>query len=192
MASLTPDPKKRDYLLPPGCKDLIDVLKLGESRDSRSPGAANSSNLEVKNEEASGGLDEIAKYVRMVFESTALSASLSIEPPGPELTISLHRIPGGIISATAWVQEDTPQEMALREFLATHKLPVPARTPPWKQFLFPGLPIYPSYDLMPAPVDAACLAQRVVSLLRHVCDLAEDSGLLFHYSQVQQSGEGLS
>ena len=42
MASLTPDPKKRDYLLPPGCKELIDVLKLGESRDARFPGAANS------------------------------------------------------------------------------------------------------------------------------------------------------
>jgi len=26
MSSLTPDPKKRSYLLPPGCKDLIDVL----------------------------------------------------------------------------------------------------------------------------------------------------------------------
>jgi hypothetical protein len=27
MASITPNPKKRSYLLPPGCKDLIDVLK---------------------------------------------------------------------------------------------------------------------------------------------------------------------
>ena len=27
MDSLTPNPKKRSYLLPTGCKDLIDVLK---------------------------------------------------------------------------------------------------------------------------------------------------------------------
>lgn len=27
MAGITPDPKKRGYLLPPGCKDLIEVLK---------------------------------------------------------------------------------------------------------------------------------------------------------------------
>jgi translation initiation factor IF-3 len=27
MGSLTPDPKKRGYLLPPGCKDLVDVFK---------------------------------------------------------------------------------------------------------------------------------------------------------------------
>ena len=26
MGKLTPNPKKRGYLLPPGCKDLIDVL----------------------------------------------------------------------------------------------------------------------------------------------------------------------
>ena len=27
MSNVTPDPKKRGYLLPAGCKDLIDVLK---------------------------------------------------------------------------------------------------------------------------------------------------------------------
>src|SRR5688572_10577862 len=27
MSNITPDPKKRGYLLPDGCKDLIDVLK---------------------------------------------------------------------------------------------------------------------------------------------------------------------
>jgi hypothetical protein len=27
MGSITPNPKKRGYLLPPGCKDLIDVLQ---------------------------------------------------------------------------------------------------------------------------------------------------------------------
>src|SRR5262245_30234363 len=27
MASITPNPKKRGYLLPPGCKDLIDILQ---------------------------------------------------------------------------------------------------------------------------------------------------------------------
>src|SRR5262249_42012724 len=26
MSNLAPDPKKRSYLLPPGCKDIIDVL----------------------------------------------------------------------------------------------------------------------------------------------------------------------
>jgi len=27
MGSITPNPKKRGYLLPPGCKDLVDVLQ---------------------------------------------------------------------------------------------------------------------------------------------------------------------
>jgi hypothetical protein len=27
MAGITPNPKKRGYLLPSGCKDLIDVLR---------------------------------------------------------------------------------------------------------------------------------------------------------------------
>jgi hypothetical protein len=32
MHNLTPDYSKRDYLLPPGCKDLIDVLNLEAAR----------------------------------------------------------------------------------------------------------------------------------------------------------------
>jgi hypothetical protein len=35
MADLTPDYSKRDYLLPPGCKDLIDVLNLKDSRTEK-------------------------------------------------------------------------------------------------------------------------------------------------------------
>jgi len=37
MSSLTPDPKKRDYLLPPGCKNLIDVLKQSPKGQTQSP-----------------------------------------------------------------------------------------------------------------------------------------------------------
>jgi DNA-directed RNA polymerase specialized sigma24 family protein len=31
MPALNPDYSKRDFLLPPGCKDLIDVLQLGKN-----------------------------------------------------------------------------------------------------------------------------------------------------------------
>ena len=34
MSGLTPDPKKRSFLLPPGCKDLIDVLNGPPSKPS--------------------------------------------------------------------------------------------------------------------------------------------------------------
>jgi translation initiation factor IF-3 len=38
MSSITPDPKKRSYLLPPGCKNLADVL--GVCREPSAPSAA--------------------------------------------------------------------------------------------------------------------------------------------------------
>jgi len=37
MRDMIPDPKKRDYLLPPGCKDLIDVLKGSHKKGSDEP-----------------------------------------------------------------------------------------------------------------------------------------------------------
>jgi len=37
MDSITPDPKKRSYLLPPGCKNLSDVFKGAASEPSAAP-----------------------------------------------------------------------------------------------------------------------------------------------------------
>lgn len=34
---MKPDPKKRGYLLPPGCKDLIDLLRKDSEKPSSSP-----------------------------------------------------------------------------------------------------------------------------------------------------------
>jgi translation initiation factor IF-3 len=38
MGSITPNPKKRSYLLPPGCKDIIDVLQGAPSKPSLGTG----------------------------------------------------------------------------------------------------------------------------------------------------------
>lgn len=35
MSGITPNPNKRSYLLPPGCKDLIDVLKGADQEPSQ-------------------------------------------------------------------------------------------------------------------------------------------------------------
>jgi translation initiation factor IF-3 len=43
VGSLTPNPKKRDYLLPPGCKDLVDVLQDAPETPSPTPPRVNSS-----------------------------------------------------------------------------------------------------------------------------------------------------
>jgi translation initiation factor IF-3 len=37
MGNITPDPKKRSYLLSPGCKDLIDVLNGPPAKPSLAP-----------------------------------------------------------------------------------------------------------------------------------------------------------
>ena len=37
MGSITPNPNKRSYLLPPGCKDLIDVLNRPPAKPSFAP-----------------------------------------------------------------------------------------------------------------------------------------------------------
>ena len=48
MGSLTPNPKKRGYLLPPGCKDLIDVLHGAKTKLSLSTGPHGSRQIRVR------------------------------------------------------------------------------------------------------------------------------------------------
>ena len=191
MDSLTPDPNKRGYLLPTGCKDLIDVLKLGESGDSASAESADPLNYKLQKGEAWGGLDEIERYASMVFEPSTLFFTIWITSPDAHLTIDVFRKPGGIISAKVEVQPNTYREAALREFLSMHHLPVPMHIPIHKGFS-PKLPVYRNYDLMPVPQDAAHLAQLVTNLFRDVCDLTEHSSLIFCCNPPSQAAEGQS
>ena len=48
MGSLTPNPKKRGYLLSPGCKDLIDVLHGAKTKPSLSTGPRGSGQIWVR------------------------------------------------------------------------------------------------------------------------------------------------
>jgi len=72
MGSITPNPKKRDYLLPPGCKDLIDVLEdkhlkkvLGEK--CRVNGEIQASSVRVIEDDGKSlGIMSIAEALRLV------------------------------------------------------------------------------------------------------------------------------
>jgi hypothetical protein len=178
MASITPNPKKRGYLLPPGCKDLIDLLQPRRLHDLH---GANQSSSRAG--EGMGRLTEIEKYVTMVFESRALAFLLVVAPPDGQVTVRVARMEDGTIFSSVMVQKGTDRETAVRGLFTRHGLPLPKESGTPETF-YPHLPIYLSYDIPQEPLDAPLLARLASSLFREVCGLTDDSELSFHYDEI--------
>ena len=128
-----------------------------------------------------GGLTEIGRYVAMVFESHAETFDLIIAPLDERFTVDVSRMVGGM-RAHVTVPQSTEQEAAVRGYFERHRLPVPENSTVPDGF-FPNLPVYLTYDLVPAPHDAAHLTLLVATMLSEVCELTEDSGLIFRYHE---------
>jgi translation initiation factor IF-3 len=75
MGSILPDPKKRGYLLPPGCKDLVDVLKKTSALKS-SPVGIVRVNGKIRAREVRV-IDEQGKHLGTMPLSKALSLAKS-------------------------------------------------------------------------------------------------------------------
>jgi hypothetical protein len=106
------DYNKRSVTLPPGCKDLIDVLRphgLDVTRGGK----------------VEGRLSDIEKHVHRAITSTARSFTLVITPADGRLTFKLLRVSKEALRASIDVETKTPHEAAVRQFLANHHLQQP-------------------------------------------------------------------
>ena len=182
MADVTPNPKKRDYLLPPGCKDLIDVLQPRGHGKQHFLGTESQIRL-LQSGEDKGGLADIEKYVAMVFASEARTFTLVVIPPGKKLTVDVTRGMGGaMISAYSFIQMNTDEERAARDFFTRHNRPIPEVSDMPAQF-FPDLPVHIRFTISPVPPEATLLASFLASFFREVCGLSDQSELCFHYDE---------
>ena len=190
MGGITPDPKKRSYLLPPGCKDLIDVLERrkkgtvkvttlpGEGEQPVQPRKRKISQI-LRADSGTCNLTEIEKYVAMAFDSRE-SFSLILEVAGDRVEIWVSRT-GETVDATAIVQEDTDEEKAARGFLVGLGVATPGTQ--GGVFLFPQVPVFFNWRL-PEFEQAVSLAAFVISFLREVCRLTDKSEIGFSYDEI--------
>jgi hypothetical protein len=186
--------KKRGVELPPGCKNLSDVLKAkgalkhlemfdwnkwvdppGKSR----PMEHNESLLE-------GKISDVERFVAKVFQSSAKLSSVAISCPASNLQLDVARVPDGSIEAGVAVQVGTDLEKAVRAFFTHHHLEIPSHVdvrPP----MFPGgLPWTTTYHISPMPDEAAALSKLLAELMRSAFGVTDDSTLLFRYSEFKE------
>jgi hypothetical protein len=169
--------QKRGVELPPGCKDLVDVLR--EVSKSKTSQAITTQWVPVPKPEqiAAHGLDHIVRFMTRVLESTAKFTSLSIELPGREAAISVyrHREPG-TLDLMLFVYRDTEEERAIRAFFEGHQVaPTVDYLPP------PVTPTSVRGLQYPLPQNATAAANLIRDFLQRVHGLAEEAGIDFTF-----------
>jgi len=164
--------KKRGLTLPPGCKDLSDVLE----RQGLQP-LLDLSRLGSSGGSVSGRLFEIEKYVQMAFRSRALWFTLVVSPPDKRLTFHIARMRRKAVQAYVLVEKAAPREAAAGVFFARHGLQSTQLSPimPEQQFLVRSFPM---------PSDRIILTKLATDLFREVYRLTDESELFYGSSNI--------
>jgi hypothetical protein len=185
--------KKRGVTLPPGCKDLIDLLRHSTKTMTEKTIYARENTDAVpqcfiitRNEMATGVLLDVDKYVGMAFESDAVSFTLEITPPGGRLVVGVVHMEGREPWVALTFPPDPEEERAVRDFFTHRGLLVPEDSGTSPSF-FPNLPMKHVYSISPLPRDAAVVSALIADVLRQCCRLTDDMPISFHIQEASDA-----
>jgi hypothetical protein len=180
---------KRSITLPPGCKDLIDVLGR-EGCDLE--WLEKQLGLDLSGAITRGGVVEgtsldIEKKIRQAVAASALIFILKIAPADQGFTFTLQRLYQRPLQATIELETRTPQEAALQRSLAEHNLRTPDDSIE-SGVLFPDLPWRLRCPIEPLPSAPLELSRLISEVLRDTGGLTAQSGLAFHHHEIVMPG----
>ena len=169
MRSVTPNLKKRSYLLPPGCKDLIDVLQpMKVSQASKSPTVSNEA----------GKISDISKHIHRFLKS---GRALLIHASDENFGFALVRFQPKVVSASVDFPEDAAREARVRAWFTRHGLDAPKVTEIPLQF--PEAPVCINFPVKPFPSSTRRLIAIATSVFPELCNATHETTLRFcHYS----------
>jgi hypothetical protein len=164
------DLRKRGVELPPGCKDLIDVLRLASTKLETAavkPGAA---------EVPETGLGDLERYVARLLASPARFRSLWIEGD-PGAVIGLFCDKRGLRTL---IMVDAEREQSIRSVVTASAI-----SPIQDHALAPNGPCSRALFL-PLPMDAPCAVKCVRELLTKGLGMPETISLEFKYHEKKE------
>ncbi len=174
--------KKRGFTLPPGCKDLIDVLEPSRRHSGVPMATGGFPPLKIKEVRfARAGLAQIGRYVSMLLQWRGEMFILSITAQSFEFPVTLRRSRSEQTPAIVLVTKQPHQEQAIRAFFEQQGVEL--------------LWDYPPSDLGAAdsarslvyslPPEAARAISLTTELLRRVCGLSDASAIHFRYCEIE-------
>ena len=176
---------KRSISLPPGCTDLIDVLRLhGPGVEWQRPQAGTDLSRGVtRGGMTKGPAQDIEKHIRRAVAPVALTFILRIAPADERMLFCLVRGLHKPLRAFIAAETKTAQEAAVRQFLSNHHLEPPGDAATSRQFL-EDLPGHWMCPVRPLPTESVVLAKLVTELFREVGWVTEHSEVSFHHYEI--------
>ena len=174
--------KKRSFTLPPGCKNLSDVLAPSRQQTKGTIVSCGFPRVEIKEDRVpSAGLAQVERYVSIVIASRAELFTLSVAAHGFQFPVTLYRSRIEQMFAIVLVLKEAHQERAVRTYFEQQGLDA----------------IYDQSDVdtpdatrclaFPLPVDVARATSVTIELLRRVYGLSEEAGLDFRYYEMEKA-----
>jgi hypothetical protein len=171
---------KRGVDLPPGCKDLHDLLvsKSLRKKPLLLMPEKRAKALESHEENTWGTINEIRQRVAQVFASRAQLVGLTASPPTDDFSFGVYRIEGQDPVAYIMFGDDKDREQTVRGFYVAYRLHLPAES--WK----PGnasydLPFNWSYPISPMPCNHLLLSAIAMNFFTEACGMDKTSKILF-------------
>jgi len=183
--------QKRSVQLPPGCKDLIDVLYPDRRRKSHGGSIqfAPRPLKTIRDDSITVAVADAGKYVTDMWHSRAWMRQLVISALDDRFNLHIYGTDDGQKAATAWLASDESREHALRDCFARHGLNPPP--PPDESVapisFVPNVPVQVVYPLSPIPAEATVMSDLVMLLLREICGLNAESEIRVHYFEAEEA-----
>jgi hypothetical protein len=168
---------KRGFTLPPGCKDLIDLLEPWRRRPGGSKAISTTPAPQIREEHfRSAGLSQVERYVSMLVSCSGELFMLMIIIRDDRFPVILYRTQRESAVVLHLSAEDAHIDQTIRSFLGQlgveplHRLEVPDA--------FRAL-------IYMLPADTSHITGLVTGLLRGVYGLSDVAGLDFRYYEIE-------
>jgi hypothetical protein len=177
---------KRSIKLPPGCKDLIDLLNPKIRRKLQ--GAIAPEQLDelpalTRDESVLGTLAEIENRISMAYETQATIFILAMSPPEGRPVLQVYGRKGEMLSASLGFPKDAKWEQEVRSFCNRHNLKIPEE-PEMPAAFHPDLPWSLVYPIIPASPEAPPLSIIAKDFFRELCGLENRSQMKFDHIEI--------
>ena len=172
---------KRDVSLPPGCKDLMDVLRRREipglaEMTAYVERAVKRGGMEV------GNIERTPKHIAKFFATHAFLVTLRIALLGEQLSVEFVRVKGEPSGSVVFPVESGYDD-SVRRFFANNHLNV--TTPSGvSKFFYPELPVLSNYDISPFPKEPSQAAELTIGLFRDVCGVKDDDRVDYRWGEI--------
>lgn len=175
---------KRDVSLPPGCKDLVDVLRRRSERQVGSLAASDKAPA-GGSETVTGTVSQSHKYIDRAFSSDARYFILVIVTQDEGFMVEFSKFWKKPATSMVLFSDESKYDQPVRQFFASNELSIPEKTGVPKQFFFPEVPVLTHYDIAPLPLESSHASDLIMRLFRAVCKTQDKDQVRFHYTWLE-------